>query len=58
VFNGSYEEFLKSDCLTAQYLRGERTVDVDFSHTLSNKWVKISKASKHNLDSIDVKLNL
>jgi len=57
-FNGSYEEFLKSDCLTAQYLRGERTVEVDFSHTPSNKRVKIFKASKHNLDHIDVNLNL
>lgn len=58
VFNGSYQDFLKSDCLTAKYLRGEKTIDIDFSHTPSNKRVKISKASKHNLADIDVKLNL
>jgi excinuclease ABC subunit A len=58
VFNGSYQDFLKSDCLTARYLRGEEVIDVDFTHTPSNKRVKISKASKHNLDSIDVSMNL
>jgi excinuclease ABC subunit A len=49
---------LKSDCLTAKYLRGEKTINIDFSHTPSNKRVKISKASKHNLAAIDVKVNL
>jgi excinuclease ABC subunit A len=31
---------------------------VNFEHTPSKKWVKIFKASKHNLQGIDVSLNL
>ena len=58
IFNGPYDEFLKSDALTAQYLRGEKVVEVDFEHSPSNKWVKIHKASKHNLAEIDVNINL
>jgi len=49
---------LQSKALTAQYLRGEKQISVDFSHRPSNKWVQIHKASKFNLQSIDVKLNL
>jgi excinuclease UvrABC ATPase subunit len=44
--------------LTAQYLRGEKQISVDFSHTPSNKRVKIHKASKYNLKGVDVNLNL
>ena len=58
IFNGPYDEFLKSDALTAQYLREEKVIEVDFEHTPSNKRVKIHKASKHNLAGIDVSINL
>jgi excinuclease ABC subunit A len=58
VFNGPYQEFLKSDALTAKYLRGEKQVHVNFEHTPTKKRVKIFKASKHNLQHIDVSLNL
>jgi excinuclease ABC subunit A len=44
--------------LTAQYLRGEKQISVDFSHRPTNKRVKIYKAAKHNLAGIDVSLNL
>ncbi len=58
MFNGPYEEFLKSDCLTAQYLMGKKKVKINFEHKPSNKYVTIRKAAKYNLQSIDVKIRL
>ncbi|HMY80308.1 MAG TPA: hypothetical protein PK048_00500 [Candidatus Absconditabacterales bacterium] len=50
IFNGSYDEFLASDCLTAQYIRGEKKVHVDFNHTPKGSKLTIKQASKYNLD--------
>lgn len=58
IFNGPYEEFLKSNTLTAQYVKWKKSVTAEFDHTPSKKLVKILKASKHNLKSIDVNINL
>ncbi|MCX6822734.1 MAG: ATP-binding cassette domain-containing protein [candidate division SR1 bacterium] len=58
MFNGPYEEFLKSDCLTAHYLTGKKKVKINFEHKPSNKYVTIRKAAKYNLQSIDVKIRL
>ncbi|MEI7919023.1 MAG: ATP-binding cassette domain-containing protein [bacterium] len=58
MFNGSYEDFLKSDTLTAQYILGKKKVSIDFEHTPSNNFVTIKKAAKHNLQGIDVKIRL
>ena len=58
MFSWPYSEFLKSDCLTAQYLTWKKKVEMDFTHTPSNKRVNIRKASKFNLDNINVSINL
>ena len=58
VFNGSYEDFLKSKTLTADFITGKRKVCVDFSHRPTNKRVEIRNARKFNLKNINVKLNL
>jgi len=58
MFSGTYQKFLKSDCLTAQYLTGKKKVKVNFSHKPSNQKIKIHKASKYNLQDIDVEINL
>ena len=58
VFNGSYEDFLKSKTLTADFITGKRNVFVDFSHRPTNKRVEIRNARKFNLKNINVKLNL
>ena len=58
VFNGSYEDFLKSKTLTADFITGKRKVYVDFSHRPTNKRVEIRNARKFNLKNINVKLNL
>ena len=58
MFNGSYDDFLKSDTLTAKYILGKKKVSIDFEHTPSNTVIKIKKASKFNLQSIDVQIRL
>lgn len=58
VFNGSYEDFLKSKTLTADFITGKRKVCVNFSHRPTNKRVEIKNARKYNLKNINVKLNL
>lgn len=58
VFNGSYQDFLKSKTLTADFITGKRKVCVDFSHRPTNKRVEIRNARKYNLKNINVKLNL
>ena len=52
VFNGSYEDFLKSKTLTADFITGKRKVCVDFSHRPTNKRVEIRNARKYNLKNI------
>lgn len=58
LFNGPYEEFIKSNTLTAQYMTGKKKVKVEFEHTPSNNYVKIRKASKYNLADINVNIRL
>lgn len=58
TFNGSYDAFIKSDCLTAQYITGKKKVKCDFNHHPSNKKISIKKANKFNLANIDVDIRL
>lgn len=58
MFNGTYDDFLKSDTLTAQYILGKKKVSINFEHTPSNNVIKIKKASKFNLQGIDVQIKL
>lgn len=58
IFSGPYSEFLKSNCLTAQYLNWKKKIEMEFNHTPTNKRVKIRKASKYNLQKVDASINL
>jgi len=58
VFNWDYKAFLKSSCLTAQYVTGKKKVNINFEHKVSNKEITIHKASKYNLKDISVKIKL
>lgn len=58
LFNGPYEEFVKSNTLTAQYVTGKKKIKINFEHTPSNNYVKIRKASKFNLADINVNIRL
>jgi len=60
LFNGPYDDFIKSWTLTAQYITGKKKVTLDGwgEHTPSNNYVHIRKASKYNLADINVKIRL
>ena len=69
MFEGSPKKLLKSNILTGQYLSGKKKVEVDGYETkkLKNKkekinstvkWLKIKKASEHNLKNINVNIPL
>jgi len=71
LFNWPYEEFIKSDTLTAQYIRWEKKVELQqFSQRkkkvkalieqayAKNEVLKIKKAHKYNLANIDLEIPL
>lgn len=58
LFNWDYDEFIKGDTLTAQYISWKKNINVEFEHNPSNHKIHIRKASKHNLKKVDVDINL
>jgi excinuclease ABC subunit A len=58
LFNGVYEDFIKADTLTSDYVTGRRQVQASFEHQPSGNILRINKASKHNLANIDVSIRL
>lgn len=58
VFNGSYDDFIQQDSLTAQYITGKKKVYIEFEHKPINKSISIKKAHKYNLKHIDASIPL
>ncbi len=59
VAEGPLAAILESpDSLTAQYLRGEKSVPVPAARRPAAGWLVVHKASEHNLKSIDVRIPL
>jgi excinuclease ABC subunit A len=66
VFEGTYKQILKSDCLTGKYLSGRLKVDREKLKTKGAKkeeekpqqYLTIVGAEEHNLKNIDVKIPL
>ncbi len=59
VAEGSLAEILASEgSLTAQYLRGEKSVPVPAARRKPSGWLTVHKATEHNLKGIDVRLPL
>lgn len=58
VFSGPYDEFIKTNTLTAQYITGKKKINVSFDHHPLDKRIKIKKASQNNLQNIDVNVRL
>jgi excinuclease ABC subunit A len=58
VFNGNYDDFLKSKTLTAQYVSGKKKVNIDFDHSKWKNFIKIKKANKYNLKNLDINIRL
>lgn len=58
LYNGWYDEFVKQNTLTAEYVSGRRKVQASFTHTPMKERVEITWASKNNLQHISTKIQL
>ncbi|HQW69304.1 MAG TPA: excinuclease ABC subunit UvrA [Flavobacterium sp.] len=54
VAEGTFEEILKSDSLTAKYLNGEMEISVPKKRRKSNNFIEIKGARENNLQNVDV----
>ena len=58
VAQGTFEEILKSDSLTAHYLNGVMEISVPAKRRKSNNFIEIKGARENNLQNIDVSFPL
>ncbi|WP_322969843.1 excinuclease ABC subunit UvrA [Faecalibacter sp. LW9] len=58
VFEGTYEELLKADTLTAGYLNGKLEIEVPKKRIQPQNYLKVLGARENNLKNIDVKFPL
>jgi len=59
VAEGNLKHLLtSSDSLTSQYLRGEKYIPVPSTRRKPGGWIKILRASEHNLKNIDARIPL
>jgi excinuclease ABC subunit A len=59
MYSGPMDKFLKSaDTLTAKFMRGEEKIDTPQKRRIPKQSITITKANKHNLKNLDVKIPL
>ncbi len=58
VFAGSVENLLKSDSLTAKYLRADLTIPLPDERREAKEFIELKKVSTNNLKNLDVKIPL
>ncbi len=58
VAQGTYDEILKSDSLTSQYLNGTLEIEVPKKRRTSKSYIEILGARENNLKNVDVKFPL
>ena len=58
VAEGTFEEILKSNSLTAQYLNGKLEIEVPKKRRSSKNFIEVIGARENNLQNIDVKFPL
>lgn len=58
LYNGDYKNFIKSDCLTAEYVRGSKKIYANLNHTPTGKRLSIRWAHKYNLKNVSIDIRL
>ena len=58
VAEGTFEQVLKSDSLTANYLNGSLRINVPSKRRNTKKFIEIKGAREHNLQNVDVQIPL
>jgi excinuclease ABC subunit A len=59
IFSGPTEKFLNASCsLTAQYMRGEKKIELPKKRRACHQYIEIEKAHKHNLKNLNIKIPL
>jgi len=59
IFSGPMEEFINfPHSLTAQYIRGEKRIEIPQERRLPSQFIEIKQACKHNLKHLDVRIPL
>jgi len=58
VAEGSFEELLKANSLTAKYLSGKLQIPIPVIRRKASKFLEIIGAREHNLNNIDVRIPL
>lgn len=58
VAEGTFEDILSANSLTANYLNGSMRIEVPTSRRKSQKYLEIIGAREHNLQNIDVRIPL
>ena len=58
VAEGSFEELLKANSLTAKYLSGKLQIPIPVKRRKASKFLEIIGAREHNLNNIDVSIPL
>ena len=58
VFEGTYDELLKADTLTAKYLNGDLAIEIPKHRIKPQNYLKVLGARENNLKNIDVKFPL
>ena len=58
VFSGTYSQMIKTHTLTAEYLNGEKKIEIPKTRRKTKEFIEITAARQNNLKGIDVKLPL
>lgn len=58
VAEGNFEQIMKSDSLTANYLNGSLRIEVPLKRRGAKKFIAIKGAREHNLQNVDVQIPL